>query len=369
MEFESVENRSTQALENIEPNRNIYTKDKQKIVNDYGFNKDRENIDGMNEYIQRNQPRFYESFELTDFIGSGSTGVVYKGKSKNKDNKQFYAFKFCIQNNKSSRKSINRYREIYNQKQLHHKYIVQIFAFYKINDTDFFSVSELGTYGNLDYFLHYFLKKRILSETFINYITKPILEGLNYMHKKHFLHLDIKKGNIVLNAEMNIKLIDFSSTFCFKDYQPNDLIIFPMIGTGRYMPPEVLNKTKMEVKYGGKIDVYALGVTLYNLAFGIYPYGLSNIKADDYTKMAEHLNTANLEFPRNIEISRKFENFLRKTLEKDYIKRYSIKDALEDPWVKGWDIISEEKENTGILENFIIKLISDDISKFNQYIK
>ena len=85
--------------------------------------------------------------------------------------------------------------------------------------------------------------------------------------------------------------------------------------------------------------------------------------------MAEHLNTANLEFPRNIEISRKFENFLRKTLEKDYIKRYSIKDALEDPWVKGWDIISEEKENTGILENFIIKLISDDISKFNQYIK
>ena len=56
-------------------------------------------------------------------------------------------------------------------------------------------------------------------------------------------------------------------------------------------------------------------------------------------------------------------------LEKDYKKRYNIKEALEDQWIKGWDIINEEKENIGILENFIIELISDNIREFNLYIK
>jgi serine/threonine protein kinase len=60
---------------------------------------------------------------------------------------------------------------------------------------------------------------------------------------------------------------------------------------------------------------------------------------------------------------------LKNILEKDYKKRYSIKEALEDPWIKGWNIINEEKENTGILENFIIELISDNIREFNMYIK
>lgn len=56
-------------------------------------------------------------------------------------------------------------------------------------------------------------------------------------------------------------------------------------------------------------------------------------------------------------------------MEIDFTKRYNIEQALEDPWIKGWDIIAEEKEITGMQENFIIRLISDNIPAFNQYIK
>ena len=58
-----------------------------------------------------------------------------------------------------------------------------------------------------------------------------------------------------------------------------------------------------------------------------------------------------------------------KLLEKDYRKRYNVKEALNDPWIKGWEIINVEKENTVILDNFIIKLISDGIPKYNEYLK
>ena len=140
------------------------------------------------------------------------------------------------------------------------------------------------------------------------------------------------------------------------------------MGTGRYMSPEMLNKKKIKVKFFEKIDIYSLGVTLYNLAFDCYPYGLSDIKDDDYGMIIKKLTNNNLEFPINIGISKKFESFLRAILEKDYEKRYNIKEALEDPWIKGWDIINEEKENNGFDENFINKLITNSIPKFNKYI-
>ena len=62
-------------------------------------------------------------------------------------------------------------------------------------------------------------------------------------------------------------------------------------------------------------------------------------------------------------------NFLANVLDEDYKKRYNIREALEDKWIKGWDIINEEKENNGINENFILKLINDNIPKFSNYIK
>ena len=64
--------------------------------------------------------------------------------------------------------------------------------------------------------------------------------------------MDIKKGNIVLDDYLNVKLIDFSSAFNFEGHEPNDLIKFPKIGTSKYMPPEILNNKEIEIKYGEK---------------------------------------------------------------------------------------------------------------------
>ena len=240
--------------------------------------------------------------------------------------------------------------------------------FYQIDATNIFSITESYKYGNLRNFLSNFLKRRTLSEILVNYITKPILEGLNYLHMRKILHMNIQKDNIVITNDINIKIINFSESISLKDYEPDEIIRFPNITIRRYMSPELMNKTQIQAKYGEKIDVYSLGVTLYNLLFGRYPYSLSRIREDDFDKMIEQLNNTTLEFPKDIDISELCLNFLRKMLEKDYKKRYSIKDALDDKWVKGWDIINSEKENTGNLENFIIRLVNDNVPRFNKYI-
>ena len=351
------------AMEN-EHEKNVVNHKKNNNKN-YVKNLDFTKKDDLNQYLELYLPKFCENYELLEHIGNGSTGYVYKGKIKNHKTNQLFSFKFCL--NKRDKKS--NYHEIINQKNLHHISINEIYAFIKIDNNNFFSISALGKYGDLDNFLKAFLKRAILSETFINYLAKPILEALNHMHKFKLVHMDIKKGNIILDSELNPKLIDFSSTVSFEKSKPNETIKLPLIGTGRYMAPEILNEKEIEIKYAEKIDVYSLGVTLYNLTFGCYPYDLNKAKGNDYEKIKQKVNNNNLIFPTGFYISDKYKNFLTNILEKDYKKRYNIKEALEDPWIKGWDIINEEKENIGILENFIIELISDNIREFNIYIK
>ena len=315
------------------------------------------------EHLKQTCHEFYDMFELDEYIDSGYKSVVYKGKHINQENKKKYFFMFG-----ESKNVYNYNHKMKLIKKLHHENISEILAFYKINPRVYCSIYEYGKYGNLNTLLQNFLKRKKLPETFVNYLAKPILEALNYMHKLKFIHMNIKEGNIVIDSLLNPKLIDLFSAFSFENYGPNDLVKLPIIGAGSYIPYEILTKKEIEIKYGDKIDIYSLGVTLFNLIFGFYPYGLNNIEENNYEQIKEYLKNAILEFPNAYRLSEKGKHFLKKVLEKDYKERYNIKEALEDPWIKGWDIINEEKENIEIIEKFIIELISDNIYEFNSYI-
>ena len=64
-----------------------------------------------------------------------------------------------------------------------------------------------------------------------------------------------------------------------------------------------------------------------------------------------------------------FKNFVRKCLEKDIKNRYNIYQAMNDPWIKGYQIILNEKECLYNAGKFMIEIMVDDIKAFNDYIK
>ena len=76
-----------------------------------------------------------------------------------------------------------------------------------------------------------------------------------------------------------------------------------------------------------------------------------------------------MDFPKDKKISGPCKDFLRGLLEKDYKKRFNIQQALKHPWIQGAKIINEEKENIYCLESFLINIITDNIPKFNDYVK
>ena len=348
-----------QANNNIREARNELSSKRQ---NDYKEDKNyfckKEN---MLKYMNENYPQFNEQFELLNYVNSGSYGCVYKAKKKLENNNINYAIKFCIKNK-------NEFHEIRILKKLCHKNIAQILACLKINNDSIFSVHEFIKYGHLRYFVNILLKKKRLSETCILYFAKQILDSLEYLHRNKIIHMDIKPENILIDGELNPKLIDFSVSCSFNKLNPEDIVRFPFVGTSLYIAPEIIKRKQMKIKYGEKIDIYSFGVTLYYLHFGIYPYNLDSVKSNDYKQILEKVEKEKLEFPKDIKASEMFKDFLTKILEKDYIKRFNIREALMHPWIQAWQIIEDEKQNLSCLEKFLIKLISDTIPKFNSYI-
>ena len=317
--------------------------------------------------LKQKYPNFLETFELEEYISSGSTGVVYAGKPKKAKKKKKVAFKFKIDNNK---KDNSNNQEIAILRKLHHKNITEIYAFLKMND-NYSSVCalEFAKHGDLENFQKDLLKRKVLSETILAYFTKQILDSLSYIHRCKIVHLDIKPGNILVDNNLNIKLTDFSVSCSYSEFHPEDIIKLPYVGTSKFMSPEIIGRTHMKIREAEKVDLYSLGGTLYYLAFGKYPFDLSEIGSKDYENILKNINNKALEFPKDRKVSNFFKDFLRGLLEKDYTKRFNIRRALNHPWVQASQAIYDEKEKVCCPENFLINMVTDNIIEFNNIIK
>ena len=324
------------------------------------------NKDYLVNYLRKNYPSFGEEFELTNFISTGGTGVVYSGQLKKRKNAQKLAIKFKY--SKRQNRDKDEFQEIGILKKLHHKNITNIYAFAKVGTLMHYCVLDLGKHGDLEKFMKTLLKRKVLSETILCYFAKQILEALEYMHKCKIIHNDIKQGNIVVDANLDIKITDFSVSCTYANFEPDDCVEFPFMGTSKYICPEILGHVKMAVKEACKIDLYSFGVTLYELAFGKYPYKLNEVENKKYDDILNNIKQEKLEFPKDKKISALFKDFLSHLLDKNYQTRYDIQQCLNHPWIKGAKIINDEKENIYYLESFLINAITDNIPKFNDYI-
>ena len=327
----------------------------------------------LKAFLEQNYPQFFENFELSEYIASGSSGNVFKGIYK--QNKKQVAIKVLKnrynKEKKDKEKILSRIKqEMDISSKLHNINIMETYAYINKNENCNFSVLEYGKNGDLENFMRHLLKRMIISETAVNYFGKQILEGLEYLHKRcKIVHMDIKPGNILIDAGLSAKIADFSVSCSYAHFEPENLVKFPFVGTGKFMPPEIIEKANMKIKESEKIDIYSLGVTLYCLFYGMYPYKLHEVKGKDYDKILDKIKNEKLEFPEGRKISSLFKDFLIKTLEKDYSKRINLREALNHPWIKASKAIFDEKENLGCLENFLIKLITDGIANFNELIK
>ena len=320
--------------------------------------------------------RFNEDLEILNYINSGSSGIVYEGRVRKSSNKKV-ALKFilnCLLDSKRDKKEKEKIKKRVNNEikflnKLKQKNITLLYGVYEIPDDSSCMVLELAKYHDLEHFQKSLIQKKTLSETLLVYISKQILDALYYCHQSQIAHTDIKHQNILIDENLNIKLTDFSVSFTYAGLEKNKKMILPFAGTSLFMCPEILGHKEIFPIECNKIDIFSFGILLYNLAYAEYPYNLSFKDKKNFKDIKMKIEKNGLIFPKKFKkFSPYFTRFLSCLLEKDITKRISINDALKDHWIKGADLVFQEKEKINDLEKFLVNVVTDNIRSFNNYL-
>lgn len=101
-------------------------------------------------------------------------------------------------------------------------------------------------------------------------IVRCVAEALRYAWNRFkLMHRDIKPGNIMVDAEGEVRLMDMGISKCLERDDPRLTTDGHFVGTPYYMSPE---QARGDADIDFRTDVYALGATLYHLLTGEVPY-------------------------------------------------------------------------------------------------
>ena len=101
-----------------------------------------------------------------------------------------------------------------------------------------------------------------------------MLDGIRYMHRKGYIHRDIKLGNLFLDSKLNLKIGDFGLAAQIEHDGERKKTI---CGTPNYIAPEILFDTKNGHSF--EVDIWSLGVVMYTLLIGKPPFQTKDVKA------------------------------------------------------------------------------------------
>jgi protein-serine/threonine kinase len=143
-----------------------------------------------------------------------------------------------------------------------------------------------------------FFKDKILQDYFTQ-----IIRAIEYIHNNNVAHLDLKLENIMITDNV-IKIIDFGEACCLNNK------ITGIHGTTPYIAPEEFN---LEYFDGTKVDIWALGIILYEMIYKSFPWEIAKVKNIRYNKFCTLYNNDNLNifFPNSsIDIIKLFKKML-----------------------------------------------------------
>uniref|UniRef100_A0A8C7N3R7 non-specific serine/threonine protein kinase n=1 Tax=Oncorhynchus kisutch TaxID=8019 RepID=A0A8C7N3R7_ONCKI len=162
---------------------------------------------------------------------------------------------------------------------------------------------------------------------------RQIVSAVQYCHQKCIVHRDLKAENLLLDADMNIKIADFG--FSNEFTMGNKLDTF--CGSPPYAAPELFQGKKYD---GPEVDVWSLGVILYTLVSGSLPFDGQNLK-----ELRERVLRGKYRIP--FYMSTDCENLLKKFLILNPTKRGSLEQIMKDRWM---NVGHEEEELKPFIE-------------------
>lgn len=167
----------------------------------------------------------------------------------------------------------------------------------------------------------YIVKKRRLQDSEACRFFHQILAGIEYLHKIKVCHRDLKPENLLLDENMNIKIVDFGLSNTYKTEKET---LKTACGSPCYASPEMIAGKRY---FGLDTDIWSLGVILYAMTVGYLPF-----EDADTNKLYKKILSCEYLVPGYVEKPAK--DLMKHIMQIDPKKRYNINDIKAHPWYK-----------------------------------
>ncbi|KAI5679536.1 hypothetical protein M9H77_00763 [Catharanthus roseus] len=259
----------------------------------------------------------FTELERINRIGSGSGGTVYK--VIHRPTGRLFALKVIYGNHDDSvRLQICREIEILRGVDNHN-----VVRCHEMEDRN----------GEIQVLLEYMDKGslegiHISHEPSLSNITRQILAGLYYLHRRKIVHRDIKPSNLLINSQGIAKIADFGvSRILDQTMDPCN----SSVGTIAYMSPERINTDLNHGKYNGYAgDIWSFGVSILEFYLGKFPFAVGR-QGDWASLMCAICMSDPPEAPATA--SPEFRNFIACCLQRDPDNRWTAQQLLQHPFI------------------------------------